>query len=218
MAPESSVLATTANGLDGMVSTMPTEVALPFAAPDRGTLRKLLPAAIVVVAAAVFVLAARGPAHALIGALHRAVNADPRWVVAAIAFEAASFAGYIALFWHVASRESERIGLRTSYEVTLAGAAATRLLPTAGAGGAVLTFWTLRRAGGQPAGAARTLLAFLVLLYSVFLVSVLVAGGLLATGVVASPGPVELSALPAVVAGTGIAVALALARRHRRAA
>src|SRR5437764_10156514 len=107
MARESSVLATTANGSGGMFSTMPAEVALPFAAPATGRLRKLAPAAIVAVAGVAVLLAARGPAHALIGALHRALSADPRWVVAAVACEAASFAGYIMLFWHVAGRESE---------------------------------------------------------------------------------------------------------------
>ena len=66
------------------------------------------------------------------------------------------------------------LGLRESTQITLGGAAATRLLPTAGVGGAAVTLWSLRRAGLGGRGAARTLLTFLVLLYSVFLGSIAV--------------------------------------------
>jgi uncharacterized membrane protein YbhN (UPF0104 family) len=149
-------------------------------------------------------------------ALVRAVHADPAWVVAGIAFELASFTGYIALFWHVAGRTTRRIGLRASAEISLAGTAATRLLPTAGAGGAALTFWSLRRAGQDNRTATGTLLAFLVVLYSVFLGSIVVAGTLLATGAVRSDVPLELSALPAIGAATGIALALVVALRGDR--
>jgi uncharacterized membrane protein YbhN (UPF0104 family) len=167
--------------------------------------------------AAGVLLAVAGPrlANVFADAIVRAIHADPRWVVAAVAFELASFGGYIALFWHVAGKTSPRIGLRASAEVSLAGAAATRLLPTAGAGGAALTFWSLRRAGQSSAGATRTLLTFLVILYSVFLVSILAAGTVLATGAVSSHVPFELAAAPAAAAAVSIAIALALAARHR---
>ena len=148
-------------------------------------------------------------------ALARALHADPSFVIGGIAFELASFAGYIALFWHVAGRRTPRVGLRASAEISLAGTAATRLLPTAGAGGAALTFWSLRRAGQDNHSATRTLLSFLVVLYSVFLGSIFVAGTLLATGAVSSDVPVELSAIPAAFAGTAMALALLLAVRHR---
>jgi uncharacterized membrane protein YbhN (UPF0104 family) len=134
--------------------------------------------------------------------------------VAAIALELASFTAYIALFWHVARRRSPRIGLRASGEIALASTAATRLLPTAGAGGAALTFWSLRRAGQDNRAATGTLLSFLVVLYSVFLGSIAVAGTLLATGVVQSDVPLELSAVPAAAAAVGIVLALVFALRH----
>src|SRR5439155_10633664 len=151
--------------------------------------------------------------HALVRALH----ADPAFVIGGIAFELLSFAGYIALFWHVAGRSSSRIGLRESAEISLAGTAATRLLPTAGVGGAALTFWSLRRAGQDNRAATRTLLAFLVVLYSVFLGSLAVAGALLATGAVGGSVPFELSAVPAGLAAGAIALALVFAARHRTA-
>ena len=77
----------------------------------------------------------------------RAVDADPRWVAGAGAFELLSFGGYIVLLWLVGARASGRLGLRESTQITLGGAAATRLLPTAGVGGAAVTLWALRRSG-----------------------------------------------------------------------
>jgi uncharacterized membrane protein YbhN (UPF0104 family) len=168
--------------------------------------------AAVVAAAALF---APRVIHTFGDALVRALHADPAWVIAGIALELASFGGYIGLFWHLAGRKSPRIGLRASAEISLAGTAATRLLPTAGAGGAALTFWALRRAGQGNAAATRTLLTFLVVLYSVFLGAIAVAGTLLATGLVASDVPFELSAVPAVAASGAIALALVFALRSR---
>jgi uncharacterized membrane protein YbhN (UPF0104 family) len=107
------------------------------------------------------------------------------------------------------------VGVRESAQITLAGAAATRLLPTAGAGGLALAFWTLRQAGLRRQAATRTLLAFLVVLYSVFLGSVLFSGAALAFGLVTDHGPVELAAIPAAVAALGIVCALALGASRR---
>src|SRR3954451_256563 len=152
--------------------------------------------------------------HKFGDAFVRALHADPGWVLGGVGFELASFVGYIALFWYVANRATARIGLRASSEIALASTAATRLLPTAGAGGAALTFWSLRRAGQDNGTATRTLLSFLVVLYSVFLGAILVAGTLLATGAVPSSVPFELSALPAAAAGAGIVLALVFALRH----
>src|SRR4051812_201549 len=178
--------------------------------------RRIALIAAVLAAGIAAVVVAPGIAAKFGDAFARALHADPAYVVGGIAFELVSFAGYIALFWHVASRATPRIGLRASGEIALASTAATRLLPTAGAGGAALTFWSLRRAGQDNGTATRTLLSFLVLLYTVFLGGILVAGTLLATGVVASDVPAELSAVPAAAAAVGIALALVFALRHDR--
>jgi uncharacterized membrane protein YbhN (UPF0104 family) len=98
-------------------------------------------------------------------------------------------------------------------QLTLGGAAVTRLVPTGGVGGAALTIWAFRRAGLAAREATGTLLAFLVVLYSVFLVSIAVAGGLLALGVASGDGPLVLTALPAAGALLAIAGSLALAAR-----
>jgi uncharacterized membrane protein YbhN (UPF0104 family) len=194
----------------------------PFAALKRdggvrqnASTRRIAIAAALLLAAAVVAVAAPRVLSKFGDAIVRAVHADPAWVIAAIVFELASFSAYIALFWHVAGRRSPRIGLRASGEIALASTAATRLLPTAGAGGAALTFWSLRRSGQDNGAATRTLLSFLVVLYSVFLGSIAVAGTLLATGLVPSDVPLELSAVPAGAASVAIALALVFALRHR---
>jgi uncharacterized membrane protein YbhN (UPF0104 family) len=175
--------------------------------------RAALPAALAV-AAAVALIVAGGPLQAFADALDRALDANPLWVGAAAAFELLSFAGYVALLWLVGRRTTRRLGLRQSAEVSLGGAAATRLLPTGGVGGAALTIFAFRRAGLGMRAATRMLLAFLVVLYSVFLASIAVAGGLLALGLAPGDGPLALTAVPAIGAVVVIAGALALATRR----
>jgi len=188
---------------------------LPLPALDVRVLarRAALPAAAAVAVAAVLVLAG-GPLEAFADALRRALEADPRWVLAAVGFEIVSFSGYIALLWMVGERATPRMNLRASAEVTMAGAAVTRLLPTGGAGGVALTLWALRRTGLAPRAATRTLLTFLVLLYAVFLLSIAVAGGLLALGLGGAGGHVAFAAVASAGAtlAMGLAVAAALAR------
>jgi uncharacterized membrane protein YbhN (UPF0104 family) len=186
---------------------------LRIALEPRAIARRLaLPAAFAVAVAAVLVVA-DGPLQAFADALRRALDADPRWVVAGFGFELASFAGYIALLWLIAGRATPRIGLRESAQITLGGAGATRLLPTAGVGGAALTLFALRRSGLPTSLAARTLFHFLVTLYSVFLAAIVVSGGLLATGVVGSGGHASLAAIPAALAGLAILASLWLGLR-----
>jgi uncharacterized membrane protein YbhN (UPF0104 family) len=179
--------------------------------------RAALPAAVVAVGV-VAVVVAEDPLRTFADALGRALGADPRWVAAAAAFELLSFAGYVALLWLVGSRASARLNLAASAEVTFGGAAATRLLPTGGVGGAALTIWALRRAGLGARQAVRTLLCFLVLLYAVFLASIALAGGAIALGLVDADGPPALSAVPAAGAASAMAIALVLAAVSRRRA
>jgi putative heme transporter len=86
-------------------------------------------------------------------------------------------------------------------------------VPAAGAGGAAVSLWALRRAGLAPLAAARTLLTFLVVLYSVFLASIALSGAALTFGLVRAGGPTLLSAIPA---GAGLlctVIAISLASR-----
>jgi uncharacterized membrane protein YbhN (UPF0104 family) len=200
--------------------TMPSsaDTTADFALPSldlRALARRAAVPAALAAAAALAVIVAGGPLQAFADALSRALDADPRWVVAGAAFELLSFLGYVGLLWLVGSRATPRLGFRASTHVTLGGAAATRLLPTGGVGGAALTIWAFRRAGLGARGATRTLLAFLVLLYAVFLGAIALAGGAIALGFVSTDGPLALSAAPAAAAALAIAGGLALGARSR---
>src|ERR671937_1317677 len=86
---------------------------------SRDRLRRLALPAIVLVAVVALILAIDGPGRTFADALGRALNADPRWVIAALGFEVLSFAGYAVLLWHVAGREAARFDLRVSTQLTL---------------------------------------------------------------------------------------------------
>ena len=97
------------------------------------------------------------------------------------------------LFRTVFVRGRTRIGWRASYEITMAGVAATRLFAAAGAGGIALTAWALRRSGMEARVVAYRMVAFLALLYAVYMGSIVVFGlGLyfgLFNGPARSPSP-----------------------------
>jgi uncharacterized membrane protein YbhN (UPF0104 family) len=173
--------------------------------------------ALLVAAAAGGVLLGAGRVHVFADTLKRALGVKPVWVAIGLVFECVSLLGYIALLSLVAGRATPRVRARESAQITLAGAAATRLLPTAGAGGAALALWTLRRAGLRSRAAAGTLLVFLVVLYAVFLTAIVVSGASLALGLVDAPGPVAIAAIPAAGALAAIAVCLILAGARRAA-
>jgi uncharacterized protein (TIRG00374 family) len=141
-------------------------------------------------------------------AIERLGQASAVWVVVGLVFTALMFFSYVALFRGVVG-ERTRLNWRESYEITLAGLAATRLFSAGGAGGIVLTYWALRKAGMPRRESANRMLAFLVLLYGVYLLTVVVDGTLLRTGVLNGPAPPGLTAVPAAIAG-GIILLLAL--------
>ncbi len=185
----------------------------------RSVARRIALPAVVAAGAAAAVFLVGGHVGAIATAVRRGLDVKAGWAGAGIAFECISLAGYVLLMSLVAGGASARINARVSAQITLAGAAATRLLPTAGAGGAALALWTFRRAGLRSLMAARTLLVFLVLLYSVFLASIVISGAALASGVSGGGGPDALSAIPAAAAAVaiGLALALGLTRRNRMA-
>jgi putative heme transporter len=199
-----------------MLAPNHTALDLPLSPLDvRALARRAAVPAALALAAVGALLVAQSRVHAVSDAINRGLGVSPGWAVVGIVCECASIAGYVGLLSLVAGRAAPRVGVRESAQITLAGAAATRLLPTAGAGGLALAFWALRQAGLRMQAATRTLLAFLVVLYSVFLVSVLFSGSALAFGLVTDRGPVELGAIPAALAALGILSALALAANRR---
>jgi putative heme transporter len=174
--------------------------------------RAALPLALAATALAV-VLLAGGPIHVLADAFRRALAADPRWIALAAVAELLSFVGYIALFWLVGRRASARLDLRAGTEITLGGAAATRLLPTAGAGGAALTVWAMSKTGMGAKRAGRVLLTFFVLLYAVFLLGIAASGAAIAAGLGGASGHLAVSAGAATAAVLAMVVAAGLGAR-----
>jgi putative heme transporter len=143
--------------------------------------------------------------------VRRIERGDKWWVGVGVAFELASFAGYIVLFRAVFVRGHRRIGWRESYEITMAGLVATRLFAAAGAGGVALTAWALRRSGMEPRLVACRMVAFMVLLYAVYAASLLIDGIGLGSGLFPGGGSFAITFLPAIIAAVLIAIAAAVA-------
>jgi uncharacterized protein (TIRG00374 family) len=145
-------------------------------------------------------------------ALSRLDDADPVWVGVAIAFCIASFITYIALFKAVVGGDALRLTWAETYEINMAGVAATVLFSAAGAGGIILTYWALRKAGMKRRDVGRRMVAFITLHYAFYPIALIVFGILLRTGVMNGAEDVELTVIPAAVAGLmlGLGVLVAL--------
>ncbi len=176
---------------------------------DRGRLITYALVVAVILVALYFVLP---ELTGLEDSLRRIEDADPVWITIALGFNLMSFAAYIALFRGIlggraVSRQvGERLDWSTSYQITLAGLAATRLFSAGGAGGIAITYWALRRAGMEARQAASRMVAFLVLLYTVYLLAVVICGICLRVGLFAGPSPVAMTIVPAGVAGAALIV------------
>jgi uncharacterized protein (TIRG00374 family) len=126
------------------------------------------------------------------------------WILIAIGFNVLAFGAYVALFRGVlgGTRDDEvhrRLDLRASYQITMAGLAATRIFSAAGAGGIVLTYWALRKAGMPRRRAASRMVSFLVLTYFVYTVALVIFGVLLRTGVLPGRAPLAGTVVPAAI-------------------
>lgn len=137
-------------------------------------------------------------------------DAKPVWIAVAFGFSVVMFAAYVALFRGVVG---PRVKLRwkDSYDITMAGLAATRLFSAGGAGGIVLTYWALRKAGMPRKETAARMVAFLVLLYAVYMATLVINGILMSTGVLSGPAPPGLTIVPAAIAGGVILIFLLMA-------
>ena len=138
------------------------------------------------------------------------------WIVIAIAFNVLAFGAYVALFRGILGGTRDdvihrRLDMKASYQITMAGLAATRIFSAAGAGGLVLTYWALRKAGMPRRRAACRMVAFMVLLYGVYLVALIVFGILLRTHVLPGDAPFGGTVVPAAVSAIVVAVFLLIA-------
>jgi uncharacterized membrane protein YbhN (UPF0104 family) len=135
---------------------------------------------------------------------HRLNQGDPWWLGVALLFEAVSFFGYVWLFRTVFVRGESRIDWTASYEISMAGVAATRLFAAAGAGGIALTAWAVRRSGMEPRVVACRMVAFLCLLYIVYALALVVDGLGLRIGLFPGPAPFGFTVVPAAFGGVAI--------------
>jgi uncharacterized membrane protein YbhN (UPF0104 family) len=205
--PGTAVARPTARVLHG-VREFAAELAPARGSLDRrsGPLARLATVATGLAAAALMaVLVLRG--HVFLAAVARALHANWSLVGVGALLEAASVGGYVILLHRVVSAASPRLHLRDSYDITLAGTAATRVLPTAGLGGAAVTVWALRSHGVRMRELSERLIAFLVLLYSVYMAALVACGGAVASGLVHVPSGQPV-AFAAVSLGVGIPLAI----------
>jgi uncharacterized protein (TIRG00374 family) len=133
------------------------------------------------------------------------------WIVVAIGFNLAAFGAYVTLFkgvlgGSVAEKVYERLDTRASYQITMAGLAATRIFSAAGVGGIVVTYWALRKAGMERRRAACRMVAFLALTYVFYLGALIIFGILLRTGVLPGANPPGGTIVPAAIAGIVLVV------------
>jgi uncharacterized protein (TIRG00374 family) len=155
----------------------------------------------------------------IVGADEAVANLDDAkwyWILVAIGFNVVAFGAYVALFRGVLGGLRDdavhrRLDVRASYQITMAGLAATRIFSAAGAGGIVLTYWALRKAGMLRRTAACRMVAFLVLTYFVYLAALVIFGVLLRVGVLPGRAPLAGTVVPAALSGGIIALFLMIA-------
>ena len=175
-----------------------------FESPRKVALTGLI---VLVMFAAIYVLLPK-----LIGledAVEKMGEGEWQWFAVAVGFNVLAFGSYVALFRGVIGENLVHLDWRESYQITMAGLAASRVLSAGGAGGVVLSYWALRKAGMRRSEAAERMVAFLVLLYAFYVIAVIIFGVLLETGVLAGPNPVSMTIVPAAIAG-GIAIVFLL--------
>ncbi|HTT94581.1 MAG TPA: hypothetical protein VMF55_07900, partial [Solirubrobacterales bacterium] len=134
-------------------------------------------------------------------ALDKLGEADPVWIGIAIVFSIASYATYVALFKAVVGGDALKLTWGETYEINMAGVAATLLFSAGGAGGVALTYWALKKAGMKRREAARRMIAFISLHYAFYPIALIVFGLLLRIGVLNGEDSVELTIIPAAIAG-----------------
>jgi uncharacterized protein (TIRG00374 family) len=133
--------------------------------------------------------------------LNRLDEADPVWIAVAIGFNVVAYSTYIALFKAVVGGDALRLRWAETYEINMAGVAGTLLFSAGGAGGVAVTYWALRKAGMQRREVARRMVAFVSLHYAFYPIALIVFGVLLRTGVLNGKSSVELTIIPAAIAG-----------------
>jgi putative heme transporter len=175
------------------------------------TVRRLVQTLVVVLALLLVIYFLVPKLVGLGDALSKLDEADPLWIGIAIGFNVLAIATYIALFKAVVGGEALRLRWLETYEINMAGVAATLIFSAGGAGGIALTYWALRKAGMGRRDVARRMVAFITLHYAFYPLALILFGVLLRTGVLNGKGSVELTIIPAAVAGVLLVVGVLIA-------
>jgi len=135
---------------------------------------------------------------------------DVWWLALGVLLEALSLLGETVLFRGVFRRPGNRIGWRASYQITMAGTAATKVVATAGAGGIALTVWALDGYGLSGTEVANGMVCFEILTYAVYMGAMAIAGFGLWFGLFTGSAPVGVTLVPAVVAVAVIVIVVSM--------
>ena len=135
---------------------------------------------------------------------------DVWWLALGVLLEALSLLGGVVLFRGVFGRPRNRVGWRASYDITMAGTAATKVVATAGAGGIALTVWALAGYGRSRTEIVNGMVCFEILTYGVYMAAMAIAGFGLWFGVFSGPAPVGVTLVPAVCAVLVIVVVVSM--------
>ena len=131
----------------------------------------------------------------------RIEDGSPYWMIVAVLFGVGMFFGYVAMFRGIFLRAgSDRIDWQASYQITMAGLAASRIFAAGGAGGLVLMAWALRRSGMRKRLVADKTLTFLILTYIPYMAALIVCGLGLRLGIFPGEAPFALTVVPAIMA------------------
>ena len=144
-------------------------------------------------------------------ALSKVGDGDPIWIAVAVMFTVLAFGAYVALFKGVVGEKVIHLTVGESYQITMAGLMATRLFSAGGAGGILLQYWALRKAGMERRRSVCRMLAFLIIQYSVYLAALIVCGILLREGVLPGNAPWGMTVVPAIIAGVLLVIMLLMA-------
>jgi uncharacterized membrane protein YbhN (UPF0104 family) len=135
-------------------------------------------------------------------------DANPDWLIAAVLFEALSFASYVLMFGPIFCTGLSR---RRSWQIGGSELAMGSLVPASGIGGLALGAWILHRGGMDGDRIARRSVAFFLIKSGVNFLAVAVLGTAMALGL----GPdlsLWLTAFPAAMAALAIAAVALIAR------
>ena len=135
---------------------------------------------------------------------------DVWWLALGAVLEALSYAGSIVLFHGVFGVRDKGIGWSASSQITLAGAAATKVAAAAGAGGIALTAWALHAYGLSGAEVADGMVCFEIVTYGVYMAAMVIAGFGLYLGLFSGSAPVGMTLIPAVLATAVIVIVLSM--------